>query len=161
MLHHPWEDDPNEKDKRRYGDARGLDLSGAKGVDAYWARVDFSNADFYLAKLSKASFRETILCGAQFRDAKLNEAVLVKADCEGANFKLADLRDADLTEAKLAKANFEGAKVCGTVLTGAQLGNNPDAQVDISPAADGSKMMSVREWLAEYGPTQPQAATTQ
>ncbi len=153
VLHHPWENDPKAKDKRRYADARGLDLSAAKAVDAYWARVDFSYADFYLADLAKASFREANLCGAQFRETKLNEAVLIRANCEGANFKLADLRGADLTEANLTKANFEGAKVCGTMLNGAQMGNNPDVEVDISLKADGSQMMMIQEWLSNNGQT--------
>ena len=34
------------------GDLRGLDFSLAKAADAYWARVDFSYADFYKADLN-------------------------------------------------------------------------------------------------------------
>ncbi len=147
VLHHPWEQDTKETDKQRYGDARGIDLSGARASDAYWARVDFSYADCYRANLFQASFRDAVLRGAQFREANLRNAVLVRADCEAANFKLADLRDADLTGAKLSRVRFEGAKVFGAILAGAELGDNPDVQVDISPEADGSNMMPVQEWL--------------
>jgi hypothetical protein len=80
--------------------------------------------------------------------------VLIKADCEGANFKLADLRGADLTEATLVTANFEGAKVCGAILVRAKLGDNPEGQVDASPVGDGTKIVSVREWLADLCPTE-------
>jgi hypothetical protein len=152
-LHRPWEKDPAEAAKKRYGDLRSLDLSGTQAADAYWARVDFTYTDFYRADLSQASFREAILRGAQFRDTNLQEAVLVKADCVGANFKRADLRHADLSQANLTEANFEDTKVFGLVLDGATWGNNPTRQVDVSPAGDGSQMIPVREWLARHGPT--------
>jgi hypothetical protein len=147
VLHHPWENDPGNKDLARYGDARGLDLSGAKAADAYWARVDFSGADFYKADLTEASFRLAFLRNAQFRDTSLQKAVFVEADCAGANFKLADLRGADLSRANLSNANFEGAKMYGTNLAGAKLADNPETEVDVSPTADGSQMLSLREWI--------------
>lgn len=149
VQHHPWEDDPDAKGRERYGDGRGLDLSGAKAADAYWARVDFTYADFYKANLSQVSFRQAILQGAQLREAELNKAVLIQANCEGANFKLADLRDADLTGATLVKASFEGAKVHGAILMETILGSNPEGQVDIAPAGGKPQMISVTEWLAK------------
>jgi uncharacterized protein YjbI with pentapeptide repeats len=118
-------------------------LSIARADDAYWADVDFSYADFYRAHMNKASLKSAILCGAQFRETELKNAVLIKANCEETNFKLADLREADLTEAKLKATNFEGSHVYGAVLTG--------VEVDISPAADGSEMQSVRGWLSQHG----------
>lgn len=152
-LHKPWtEGDPNEG----YADLREIDLSLAKADDAYWADVDFSYADFYRAEVNKASFKRAKLCETQFRETQLRNAVLIRANCERANFKLADLREADLTEAELKGTNFEGAHVHGTILTGAkEVQDIPEAQVDISAAADGSEMLSVQEWLSQHGVTQP------
>jgi uncharacterized protein YjbI with pentapeptide repeats len=149
-LHRPWENDAGAGDKTRYGDLRSVDLSRAKACDAYWARVDFTYADFYRADLTEASFREAILHGAQFREAILKEAVFMKADCEGANFKFADLRHANLTDAILDKANFEGAKVHGVILTHAKFGDNPNVPVDNSPAGDKAMMIPCQEWLAMH-----------
>jgi hypothetical protein len=179
VLHHPWAGDPMAvrrahpwngapaPPKEDYGDLRGGDLSNAKANDAYWAKVDFSFADFYRAHLRGASFRDAILHGAQFRETCLEASVLSGADCEKANFKLADLRKAnltqanltgatfeavdlrgaDLTDATLAKATLLGAKVHGTVLTGAKL-DEVQGQVDVSPKGNESKVISAREWAS-------------
>lgn len=151
VLYHPWENDPKAVEKKWYGDLRGIDLSGAIARDAFWARIDFTNADFYEADLTQVSFREAILCGAQFRESDLKDAILIKANCEGANFKFADLRNANLSDAILIKTNFEGAKVYGVIMRNATLGDNPDTQVDNSPKGDGSAMMMLHEWLGLYG----------
>jgi hypothetical protein len=116
-LHKPW----NEGDKKGYADLREIDLSAAKADDAYWAKVDFSYADFYNATVNEASFKRAILYEAQFRETELKNAVLIKAECEEANFKLANLHDADLTGATLVKAKFEGADLEGADLEGANL----------------------------------------
>jgi uncharacterized protein YjbI with pentapeptide repeats len=148
VLHKYSEDDPkNPGNRRTMGDVRDLDLSGAKAVDAYWARVNFSYSDFYKANLAGASFRSSVLQGAQFREAVLRDAVFVDANCEEANFKLADLRKANLTNATLVKARFEEAKVFGCVLTGAKLAENPNDWVDDSEDG-GSRRIRVTEWLA-------------
>jgi Pentapeptide repeats (8 copies) len=131
------------------GDLQELDLSGAKAVDAYWARIDFRYADFYRADLTHASLREAKLQGAQFRETVLRHAVLAEAKCEGANFKLADLRGADLRGADLKSANFENVKVFGAKLDGALIGGNPDCSVDVSPKGDGSKTIGAADWLAD------------
>ena len=60
---------------------------------------------------------------------------------------MADLRGTDFSGAKLVRASFEGAKVNGAKLDRALVGDNPDAQVDLSSEGDGSHMVSVREWL--------------
>lgn len=65
-------------------DLRGLDLSGARAADAYWARIDFASADFYGADLSNASFRKAGLEGAQLRETTLRSAVLAEATCKSA-----------------------------------------------------------------------------
>ena len=131
-LHHPWENS-GDPERKRFADLRQIDLSGAKGHDAYWARVDLTYADLYKADMKEASFRGAILRSTQFRETNLTDAVLINADCEGANFKLADLRRADLTGANLSNANFDGTKVYGAVLTDVKFSGNPAAQVDISP----------------------------
>jgi len=149
-LHRPRKNDVTaSEEERRLGDLRGLDLSGAKAADAYWARIDFSpRADFYRADLSQASFRQAILCEAQFRETNLKKAVLVATDCTKANFKQADLRGADLSQAHLIGVNFENAKVYGVLLAGAILRDNLEGWVDLSPDGDGSKIVSVKEWLS-------------
>lgn len=152
-LHHPWENDATAAAKKQYGDLRGLDLSGARATDAYWARVDFTGADFYRANLSQASFRKACLCKAQFREADLQKAVLVETDCEGANFKRADLRGADLSQAKLVGVNFEDAKVFDVKLARATLGDNPEGRVDLSSTGEGSQKISIREWLEQHSST--------
>lgn len=138
----------------KHGDLHGVDLSGAKATDAYWKGIDFTDADFYLADLTRASLREATLIRAQFRDTKLNDAVLVGACCEGANFKFTDLRGADLSGAALQLARFEGAKVFGVKVDAhTTFGKNPDHEVDVSEAGDGSQKMSVALWLARDAQT--------
>jgi hypothetical protein len=129
------------------GDLSGIDLSGARAADAYWADIDFSGADFYQADLTGASLRRSILRSVQFRDTKLNGAVLAGAFCEATNFKFTDLRGADISGAILSKASFEGAKVFGVKLDRITFGENPEHEVDVSEAGDGSLTMGVASWL--------------
>ena len=162
---HPWTEQASTAPKAAYGDLRSADLSNAKAEDAYWARVDFTYADFYKARLEEASFREAILVGAQFRETKLQAAVLAGADCEGANFKLADapradfsranlsgavfeavdLRGARLDEARLAGAKLLGSKVHGVTLAGAVV-DGVEGEVDVSPGGDGSEFVAAADW---------------
>lgn len=136
-------------EESEHADLRELDLSGAKARDAYWARIDFRYADFYRADLTDASLRKALLDGAQFRQTVLANAVLAEASCEGATFKLADLRGANLDGAKLRGASFENVRVFGASLVGAEIGENPDGQVDVSPGGDASETMPVSEWLEQ------------
>jgi uncharacterized protein YjbI with pentapeptide repeats len=161
VLNQYSDDDPKKPGSQRMiGDVRELDLSGAKAIDAYWARVNFSYSDFYKANLRGASFRGSVLRGTQFREAILRDAVFVDADCDGANFKLSDLRKADLTNAILTKARFEDARVFGCVMTGATLGNNPDVWVDVSEAGDDSNRIKLGDWLAAQPGTKNGASLT-
>jgi hypothetical protein len=151
-------------DQRPYGDARDLDLSGAKAADAFWASTDFSYADFYRADLRGASFRRSVLNTAQFRDANLRNAVFIDANCAGAVFlfadlseanlsnadlRKADLRHSDLTGAILQKTRFEGARVYKCKLTGAEKVDvdHLDDKVDDSEDGDETNMITIREWL--------------
>jgi hypothetical protein len=162
---HPWTEQAQKAPKGAYGDLRGADLSNAKAEDAYWARVDFTYADFYKARLEDASFREAILVGAQFRGTQLPAAVLSGADCENANFKLAeapladftranlsgavfeqvDLRGACFDEARLAGARLLGSKVHGVTLAGAVV-DGVEGEVDVSPEGDGSDVVPAADW---------------
>jgi uncharacterized protein YjbI with pentapeptide repeats len=133
-----------------FADVRELDLSNADGRDAYWARSDFSYADFYNAKLSQTSFRSSILKKAQFRESHLNDAVFIETDCEEANFKMADLRNANFSEANLKKAEFDGAKVHGMNLHKAKFtGSLKNFKVDSSIKGDGSHLVELSKWLEE------------
>jgi len=165
---HPWDDSAEPQSKSEYGDLRGADLSNAKADDAYWAKVDFTDADLYRARLKDASFRNAILVRAQFRETFFEGAVLAGADCEGANFKLADLSGADLTNANLRNTRFErsdlrdvnfgGAtlsgtkfirpKVAGATLTDAVL-DGVEGEVDISPEDEGEELMPASVWIAQ------------
>jgi hypothetical protein len=131
------------------GDLRELDFSLALAADAYWARIDFSFADFYRADLTAASFRHSTLSGVQFRETTLRDAVLAEAVCSGTNFKYTDLRCADLSGADLTGASFEGAKVYGAVLAGATLKDLPEHEVDLSPEGDGSQFVAVSTWVSQ------------
>ena len=128
-----------------------IDLSGAKAYDAYWARCDFSYADFYLANLARASFRKSKLTGAQFREASAINAIFNDADCTDANFKLADLRGASLANTTLHGTLFEGARVHAVSLAGAKVSNLPACMVDVSAQGDGSQMVPIGEWLGTAG----------
>lgn len=165
---HPWDDSAQAIPKSEYGDLRGADLSNAKADDAYWARVDFTDADLYRARLKDASFRNAILVRAQFRETLFEGAVLAGADCEGANFKLADLSGADLTNANLRDTRFEASdlrdvnftgamlsgtkffrpKVAGSILTDAVL-DGIEGEVDVSPEDDGEELVPASVWIAQ------------
>jgi Pentapeptide repeats (8 copies) len=134
-----------------HGDLRGLDFSLARAADAYWARIDFRHADFYKADLTGASLRKAKLGGAQFRETVLCGAVLADAACEKANFKFTDLRNADLSGADLTGASFESAKVHGVVLAGATLASLREHAVDLSEQGDGSRLLSVADWISRSG----------
>jgi uncharacterized protein YjbI with pentapeptide repeats len=134
-------------DQTERSDLRGLDFSLARAADAYWARVDFTFADFYRADLTGASLRRATLSGAQFRETLLVNAVLADAVCSETNFKYTDLRGADLSRADLTSASFEEAKVHGCIVAGAIVTDVPGNVVDISPDGDGSQMVAVASWL--------------
>jgi len=126
---------------------QGLDLSGAKATDAYWARCDFEYADFYNAQVDKGSFRKSNLSKVQFREAFLENAVFDDSICNHTNFKMADLRGASFDGATLTSVNFEHAKVHGISMKGASIVDIEKCQVDKSEAGDGSQMVTVSEWL--------------
>jgi hypothetical protein len=150
VLHKPL-DIPKEDN---LANARELDLSGAKATDAYWAKTDFSYADFFKAVLSKASFRKSRLIGAQFREADLIDTVFIEADCTDANFKMADLRGADFSNANLKNAKFNHAKIFGAKFKDLKSNNVLKADVDISETGDGSNIVSIQELLASLEPAQ-------
>lgn len=132
---------------------QGIDLSGAKAYDAYWARCDFGYADFYAADLTRASFRKSRLTGAQFREATANNAIFNETDCTDANFKMVDLRGASFANSILHGTNFDGARVYSVNLDGAKLSKLPICMVDISEQGDGSQLVSIEQWLHKSGNT--------
>jgi uncharacterized protein YjbI with pentapeptide repeats len=134
---------------QKHGNLRGLDFSLARAADAYWAKTDFTYADFYRAELTGASFREATLDKAQFRETILVNAVLADAICRETNFKLTDLRGADLSGADLTGAKFENARVHGVVLTGATVEDLEAHLVDLSPRGDGTEMQPVNSWASQ------------
>jgi hypothetical protein len=149
--------------ERQLADVKGIDFSKAFAEDAYWARADFSNADFYRASLSKTSFRSSKLYGAQFREAIHNETVFKEADCkyanfkmaeiQGANFEKADIRGANFNEAMLINVNLEGARINGMVIKGAEIKPLPeDPLVDDSTEGDGSRKIPFKQWLLSNHP---------
>lgn len=131
----------------QFADVKGLDLSGSKASDAYWARCNFEYADFYAADLSRASFRKSDLSGAQFREADLTDAVFAESICSNTNFKMADLRGASFDNASLEAVNFEKARVHGVSIRDAAIGNIPDCLVDISADGEAECLVPVSKWL--------------
>lgn len=128
-------------------DVKGLDLSGAKASDAYWARCNFEYADFYAADLSRASLRKSNLSGAQFRESDLKAVVFDESICRNTNFKMADLRGASFAKAQLDSTSFEHAKVKGVSLRDVEIRNIPNCSVDISAEGEAEKLVPVDEWL--------------
>jgi len=124
-----------------------LDLSGAKAVDAYWAKCNFEYADFYAADLSQASFRKSNLSGAQYRESILKNAVFIESVCMNTSFKMADLRGASFDRANLNSVNFDHAKVHSVSIKEVTIKNILDCPVDVSVDGDGSQLVSVSEWL--------------
>lgn len=137
----------NPESENKIADLRGLDLSGACGNDAYWARCDFSEADFFHADLSASSFRKSLLRYTQFREAVLQETVFDDSECSGTNFAMSDLRGATFNGAVLEGVNFDRAKVFGVALGGAKIENTVAGQVDCSADGDGSDLISVEKWI--------------
>lgn len=121
-------------DRRPYGDARELDLSGAKAADAYWASTDFSYSDFYKADLRGASFRRSVLNGAEFRDANLREAVFIDANCAESRFMFADLSQAKLRNADLSNGDFRKVHFHDADLSNANLRNADLRDADLTKA---------------------------
>ncbi|MGD9009226.1 MAG: pentapeptide repeat-containing protein [Desulfobacteraceae bacterium] len=148
VLHKPQDGSSGDN----LANARELDLSGAKAMDAYWAKTDFTYADFYKAVLSKASFRNSRLTGAQFRETVLTDTVFIGADCTDANFKMADLRGADFSQANLEKTMFNNAKLFGAKFKDLKSSNVENADVDISKEGDGSNMASIHDLLTDVEP---------
>jgi len=165
VKHKRWVPGPDNT-QRAVSDCRDLNLSRAKAGDAYWAKADFSKADFYAAELTGASFRDSILHQAQFRNAVLHDTVFAGADCSGASFKLADLRRANFSSARLDGANFEGAKVSGVIPSQARLEKpleNPAALVTLTSPDGTETTASAGAWLRSHGvvliaPSDPTAA---
>jgi len=125
---------------------KDIDLSGAKALNAYWAKCYFSNSDFFMADLSESSFRKS-LSFAQFRQATLANAIFDDADCTSTNFKLADLRGASFANAELSRTSFEGARVYSVKIVGARISDLPYCLVDLSKDGDGSQMTPVGKWV--------------
>lgn len=120
-----------------------LSLLGAAGhaVEDPDARLDVSEADFFMAELEGASFRrsrchKTVFFQANarstvFRDADLTESNFEAARLRGANFRdasasrasfvRADLRSADFRRADVSSADFTGSDLTGAALGGAYL----------------------------------------
>lgn len=144
-LYKPWKEE-EANPLKDFTELRNIDLSSATARDAYWAKTDFTYADFYLADLSKTSFRNSILQGAQFRETRLIEAIFINATCDGANFKYADLRGADFSKAKLKNANFEGTKIHSIKLEDAEINIPANVLVDTSENGDGSLIEDFKNW---------------
>jgi hypothetical protein len=145
VLHKPASV-PAGKGKELLSDVTGMDLSYANAADAYWARADFSGADFYRADLQKTSFRRSNLTYAQFRETNLRQTVFKEAECRGANFLLADLREADFTGADLTGASFVNARVFGVVVKDVKWSGQPGVMVDTS-ASEEKVMEAFDEWM--------------
>jgi len=138
-------------------DFQGVDLTGAKFVNARLQVADFTNAncdlidwqgaEFYLGKLPKNIEDDKVryLCcnpdkgrgknytSSDFRKTYLQNADLVDAILRNANFNGADLRGAKLTNANLSNSQALGTDFSGATLTGARIFNwgiNPETKFE-------------------------------
>jgi len=116
------------KDSRPAGKSplSDYDFQGAKLTNAWWARANLSEVDFYRATLARAGLANAWLEGAILKHAILTSAVLRGCHLKGANLDAAqlagaDMRKADLREARLREADLRGADLREADLTGADL----------------------------------------
>lgn len=93
------------------------DLSGSNFEHADFTDCDFSNANLAGVNFRYSEFFNTILIGANFEGADLEEATLL-IDFQKANFRNANLKNADLSF-----GNFEGADFTGADLSGIKFKN--------------------------------------
>ena len=117
----------------------GVDLTGAKLIDADLRRADLTGVDLTGAKLIDADLRCANLTGANLTDANLIDANLTGADLRCANLTGADLRCSNSTDANLIDANLTGAdlryaNLTGADLTGANLTNTLLVEADLKNA---------------------------
>jgi uncharacterized protein YjbI with pentapeptide repeats len=147
LMHRHLDRSALTRDPKLFADVRQMDLSLVHAEEAYWARADFSECDFFGADLSGASFRNSVLSRAQFREAKLRNAVLAGAVCTETSFKLADLRGADFTASTLDGVDFEGAHVYGARLGRANLKGEIRGRVDLSEEGSSTRFVTADEWL--------------
>ena len=96
-----------------------LNLANRSFKHARLARSVLCNANFRNAKLDGARMEEAMLRGVRMDSASLVEAHLDSAQLQGA-----DLTDADLTDATLVRAQLEGAVLADAKLSGAELGGH-------------------------------------
>lgn len=80
--------------------------------------VTFSNSFFFGANLAGAAFVKADFSNAHLNGADLSDATLMKANFSNAYLKDADLSGTLLSWANLSGANLQGAKLLGTDLTG-------------------------------------------
>lgn len=109
----------------------GVDLTGARlmdadlaGADLMGARLDLvslADADLSAADLEGASLIQARVTGARLADANLARATLAGADLTGAHLAGACLVGADLRGAALVNASLQGADLTGARLDGADL----------------------------------------
>jgi hypothetical protein len=93
------------------------DLQRCNLRDSYLGRkpgdkrsLNISNADFFGADCTGASFREVIAVGSVFVEATLEGAVFIDAKLQSADFRRARLSGAKFSGARIEGARFEGAQ---------------------------------------------------
>lgn len=118
---------------------RGLNLKGAKFVEAEFRMTNLTRANLKYADLSKADLRGAILEKAHLQwaflyEANLREAVLSNADLTNAYLSKADLTYANLREATLRFAYLRDASLRNADLSNAKLLGANFAGVDLRDA---------------------------
>jgi len=99
-------------------DLRGADWSKASLVGAFSREINAEGSTWDYANLAEADFSLALLNGASFRNAILRDVDFGGADLRRADLRGADLRGAKLKEAMLDNALLEGALIEDTILTG-------------------------------------------
>jgi uncharacterized protein YjbI with pentapeptide repeats len=98
----------------------GVDLTGARLIDADLSQANFSGAKLARAELAGAILQEADLSGADLSDADLRRTDLLNADLTRANLTNADLSEARLVHAVLEGTIWDGASLRSADLTRAR-----------------------------------------
>jgi hypothetical protein len=82
--------------------------------------------------LSRISFCEVSLQGANFRDVNLSGAIFIESNLQDVDFSGANLSKANLRRADLERANLSGADLDQTDFSEAQIGGTCFGNIDLS-----------------------------
>jgi hypothetical protein len=134
-------------DSLRYAPSlKAADLQYTNLTNAFLGKedLDFSEADFFRANLTNATFKDKNGKGVNLQKAVFYETIL-----ENTNFKGCDLEETEFIESSLENANFKNANLKNTLFVGCNL---KDAKFNSEEAkfAKFEKCRNIPENIKEY-----------